>query len=259
MTQLRTADWPRRAARARELESTHPAASRILRFYAEVLDFQGRVARDIKQTANPSLPLLDQIDPSQVLACFPELLATVRNHGPAPLAKAAHELAKAGEPAWRNLLQAANRDSIFDWFFARAALQPFAEHLQSQLPESADQNARLCPACGALPGLIILRPEGEGVRRSLQCSFCLREWGFRRVICPYCGELDKEKLPTYTAEECKHVRVEACDTCHHYLKSVDLSLDGLAIPVVDEAALAALDIWAGEHGYQKIVKNLNGF
>ena len=39
--------------------------------------------------------------------------------------------------------------------------------------------------------------------------------------------------------------VEACDSCHCYLKSVDLTVNGLAVPVVDElATAAALDVWA---------------
>ena len=55
-----------------------------------------------------------------------------------------------------------------------------------------------------------------------------------------------------------HVRVEACDTCKRYLKSVDLTTNGLAVPVVDEIAAAPLDLWAAEHGYQKIELNLLG-
>jgi formate dehydrogenase maturation protein FdhE len=55
------------------------------------------------------------------------------------------------------------------------------------------------------------------------------------------------------------VRVEACDTCHYYLKSIDLTVDGLAIPLVDEVATVPLDLWAGEHGYKKAEANLMGF
>ena len=55
-----------------------------------------------------------------------------------------------------------------------------------------------------------------------------------------------------------HVRVDACDSCHHYLKTVDLTRLGLADPLVDEVAAAPLDVWAGEHGYEKIELNLVG-
>jgi FdhE protein len=91
------------------------------------------------------------------------------------------------------------------------------------------------------------------------CSFCLREWLFRRLICPWCGEEDKEKLPRFTAERIAFIHVESCDTCKRYLKAVDMSVEGRAVPLVDEAALAVLDVWAVDRGYTKIVQNLVGF
>ena len=93
----------------------------------------------------------------------------------------------------------------------------------------------------------------------LQCSLCQSEWEFRRVLCPACGEVNHEKLPRYSAEGITAVRVEACDTCHRYLKSIDMTVDGLAVPPVDEIATAPLDLWAAERGYRKIQLNLMGF
>jgi formate dehydrogenase maturation protein FdhE len=54
------------------------------------------------------------------------------------------------------------------------------------------------------------------------------------------------------------VRIEACDTCKHYLKGVDLTRLGFAVPIVDEIDAASLDLWAREHGYKKIELNLVG-
>ena len=42
----------------------------------------------------------------------------------------------------------------------------------------------------------------------------------------------------------------------HYIKSVDLTVDGLAVPEVDELAAIPLDLWATERGYAKITPNL---
>ena len=265
----RVATWSSRAERAIDLQAQFPAAASLLRFYAEVLAVQARIAASATSKADVTSPLESQLDFDLAIRWFPELLTIVRQHGPDPLAKAASELESAGPDQWQEILSgetdalarsgdAPHRSQDLHLFFAHAVLQPIAEQLQSQYPDSNDQSARLCPVCGALPQLVILRPEGEGARRSLLCSFCLREWAFRRVLCPSCGELDKEKLPYYIADQCKHVRVEACDTCHRYLKSVDLSLDGLAVPLVDEVALTALDIWATEHGYSKLQPNLLG-
>lgn len=143
------------------------------------------------------------------------------------------------------------------------AIEPFRALVRAQ---AEAQNASVrsgpmkphCPTCGEKPVASVLRPEGDGGKRFLLCSLCLNEWEFRRVLCPSCGEEDKEKLPVYGAEEYAHIRVEACDTCKTYLKSIDMTRDGLAVPEVDELASLALDLWAIEKGYKKLQPNLFG-
>ncbi len=139
-------------------------------------------------------------------------------------------------------------------FFRRVVTQPYAE--SSRKPVGGGGST--CPSCGSKPVVGILRAEGDGAKRSLLCSLCSHEWPFRRVICVNCGEEDKEKLPVYIAGGLDYVRVEACESCHAYLKSVDLTKDGFAVPVVDEIATVALNLWADEHGYVKIETNLLG-
>jgi len=100
------------------------------------------------------------------------------------------------------------------------------------------------------PLVAVLRPEGEGARRTLLCANCLNEYEFRRMVCPFCGEEDHTKLPVYADETVfPHIRIEACDTCHRYIKAIDLTRDGRAVPEVDDIASIALDLWATEHGY----------
>ena len=53
-------------------------------------------------------------------------------------------------------------------------------------------------------------------------------------------------------------RVEACDTCQRYVKSVDLTLDARAVPEVDELRSLSLDLWAVEHGYVRLEPGLAG-
>jgi FdhE protein len=67
-----------------------------------------------------------------------------------------------------------------------------------------------------------------------------------------------EKLAVYTADQFQYVRVEACDTCRCYIKTVDLSKNGHAVPVVDELASIPLDLWAQQHDYVKLHANLLG-
>ncbi len=144
-------------------------------------------------------------------------------------------------------------------FCARAFLEPFSESLarSSALPPPVVMRGS-CPLCDGFPQLGILRPEGDGARRSLLCSFCCAEWDYRRILCPSCGEEDEKKLCVYAAKEFDYLRVEACDSCRSYIITIDLSKNGRAVPLVDELAALPLNLWACGQGYSKLQKNLLG-
>ena len=115
-----------------------------------------------------------------------------------------------------------------------------------------------CPRCAGPPVAAVLREEGHGAKRFLLCALCLREWECLRIVCPACGEQEFDKLPVYTAEQFAHVRIDACDRCHHYIKTIDLTKDGLAVPCVDDIASVSLDLWARERGYTRIRTTFSG-
>jgi len=142
-------------------------------------------------------------------------------------------------------------------FFPRAFLQPYAALLasQSQVPPTTS-TPNTCRLCGALPVLGILRPEGDGAKRSLLCGFCSTEWNYRRLLCPHCNESDETKLPVFIADQFPHIRTEACETCRTYLRTIDLTKDGHAIPPVDDLAALPLALWALEHHYSRLNPNL---
>jgi FdhE protein len=106
--------------------------------------------------------------------------------------------------------------------------------------------------------LQIKEASSESGGRDLICATCLTRWPFRRVACASCGEEDPTRVGYYHSPEYDHIRVEACDSCKHYIKGVDLTRYGRAEPFVDEVAAAALDLWARERGYTKIEMNLLG-
>ncbi len=263
-SEVRERRWRDRIDRARIMEDEHGAAKSVLRFYGKVLEFQRDVAAASKSVPNSDVPLRDQIDLAFAASRMPALFSLAIKHGPEPLAALANAMQQQGEESWMPAMHTAlvvgePNPPEPDEFFARACLQPIADNLQSIVRFDPNYSESVCPACSAFPQASVLRPEGDGASRWLLCSFCLREWLFRRVVCPWCSETDKEKLPSYSSDECKYVRVEGCDTCRRYLKAVDLSLDGRAVPLVDEVALAVLDVWASDHGYTKINQNLMGF
>jgi formate dehydrogenase maturation protein FdhE len=255
--------WKIRLTRAQELDPKFPDSAGLA-LYQAVLQFQARVAVRSHATIKVDVPLRDQIEIAGLSADMRSILDISARHGPELLRSEAILVAAEGEPSFQRLLQASLSSAspklkpVQD-FFPRACLQPIAENLQVQLPKQAHYVGNICPACGGLPQAAILRPEGEGAGRSLLCSFCFCEWPYRRVICAWCGEEEKERLPRYSSDEWPHIHVEACETCKHYLKAVDLSVSGLAVPLVDEAAAAVLDVWADEHGYLKMMRNLIGF
>lgn len=256
-------DWKKRAARARELAAENSGAAELLRFYAPVLEFQGRVYLAVSRGApDRERALRAQLDPNLLVPLFPELLSAVEAQGTPKLRETARELKRRGEPRWRELLldyAGGQKPELGpEDFFARACVEPYAEHLAVQLGASNPQTVSSCPTCAGKPMLAILRPEGEGAKRSLLCSFCLTEWDYRRLLCPSCGEDKELNLPVFTSEGLPHIRLESCDTCRHYLLCVDLSKTGLAVPLVDQVAAAPLDLWATEKGYTKVATHLLG-
>ena len=255
-------DWNGRAQRASELIPKVPAAAELLRFYGNLAEFQGEIYAAVAQEAvDPERPLRGQLDVELLSSFVPELLRITKAHGPARLAESAARLSdQPDQLREREMDYVAGLDGEdpMGTFFARVLIEPYAEHLAAQIPLRHAQTAGTCPICTGKPLLGLLRPEGDGGRRSLVCSFCLHEWEFRRVICPVCAEEGHGKLPVYIAEEFPHIRVESCDTCNHYLLTIDMTKDGLAVPLADEISAASLNVWAGEKGYQRIVPNLLG-
>ena len=98
----------------------------------------------------------------------------------------------------------------------------------------------------------------EGAKRMLGCALCGGEWLFGRILCPSCSEGDPHRLPSFHDEKHPTVRIEACETCHRYVKSIDLSEDARPIPEVDDLVSLAMDLWAVEQGYERIEPGLAG-
>jgi FdhE protein len=265
-------EWQRRIARAEELGAQDSFASEILHFYSTVACYQKDLSTaleagteaGVKEAGDSASAAFARPLPPRISGRFKNFISLVEQSGPAPLREAAFELKNASDESLQELLtvfwsgaETAITQSGPNDFFARAFLQPYAAGIRSRFNTGlSGPTSYLCPLCKRKPGVGVLRPLGDGGQRSLICSFCMAEWPFRRILCPGCGEGDYAKLPVYTAEEVQHVRVEACDSCRMYIKTVDMTKNGLAEPVVDEIAAVPLDLWAQEKGYTKLNLNL---
>ena len=281
------ANWDRRIGRATELTSSFPFAAEGLRFYGRVATFQRSLYAEIQKALadsskiSSSRPLRDELDLFLLLPKFPGFLSVIQRIAPAPLAQAAAALAQKGPAGWQRAIEdfwhadpelagdgddteevragdsheAGTCDRLLAWIY----LQPYAEYLADRRENTIlDGTPSTCPLCGSKPIVGVLRSEGDGAKKSLICMLCAHEWNFRRIYCPACGEEREPQMAFYSAPEIAHVRVDVCETCHTYLKSIDLTKTGLAVPVVDELATIPLDLWAREHGYEKLQINLLG-
>jgi FdhE protein len=279
--------WDRRIRRATELTSTYPFGGEGLRFYARVATFQKSLYAEIQKALadTPKIsadrPLRDELDFFLLLPHFSPFLSVIKQIAPVPLAQAAVQLAEKGPAGWQQAIEDfwhgdpeltaaadisglaetgdSNKANFSDQLLAWIFLQPYAEYLADHREIAiVDGTPSTCPLCGGKPIVGVLRSEGDGGKKSLICMLCAHEWAFRRIYCPACGEEREPQMAFYSAPEIAHVRVDVCDTCHVYLKSIDLTKTGLAVPVVDELATIPLDLWAREHGYEKLQINLLG-
>src|SRR5271166_1926470 len=266
MIQTKKPDWGKRIERAIDLTERYPSTAEVLTFYRRILEFQKTLHDGISSRPPPGRdgPFRERLDVDTAMRQLPSLLSLVQKSGPSKLAQEAAEISRGPSEQQRQMLHdfltATDTDDAGpNSFFARVLFQPLAEYLAVAHGTRLEGfSGSVCPVCGAKPQVAVLHPEGDGGKRFLVCSFCLTEWEFRRILCPLCAEEDYQKLPRYSADAFA-VRVEACDTCKHYLKSVDMTVDGLAVPLVDEIATAPLDLWAAEHGYTKVSVNIMGF
>lgn len=267
------AEYDSRLRRAERLSSLHSAATEFLEFYKHVASFQKLLraniaaAYQVKPSSLPACDLRGEIDFTVLLPHFRGYLSVIENHAPPALAESARQFALLPSDSWIADLEAYWRYAgiydqqvgAFAQFLPRAFLQPYAEFRAARAPRAPQVTTpRLCPLCGSRPLLGVLRPEGDGGKRFLLCAFCLQEWEFRRILCPTCSEEAENRLPVYIAEDSPHVRVEACDTCKFYLRTIDLTKDGNAIPVVDDLAAIPYTLWANEQGYSRLQPNLLG-
>jgi formate dehydrogenase accessory protein FdhE len=276
-----------RLDRAEALEPT-PASAHALAFLARILRHQrARVGRDVVEAAAgrvaadvvsnrlvESFPLLDlrpavdaissEIDETIAVVTRPDALA------PGPLRDAGEGLAASAAVDRRELIEAWLDDpALLDprlAFWVRVAAGPILESAAGRIdPLSSEQwGGRACPACGDVPQCAAIVEESggfmQGAPRYLICGRCATWWAFPRAVCPSCGEDDSRKLGPFVSDEWDHARIDVCDTCRGYVKTFDLRKEGAGavIPLVDDVATLALDVWAHETGLTRPAVSLAG-
>lgn len=257
-------EFERRAARAELLAARAPAAEEPLQFAAGLYRVQARLVERIEATQEEA-PLTGHLDADadRFLDRVSSLMRYAAEEGPSALAEEARaRQTDLPSTAAARLLVYWNRDrSSAEDYLSRAILRPYVELLRFSgiAPDRVHRRGQ-CPFCGGGPWISVRRDGStmEGAKRMLGCALCGTEWLFGRILCPSCFEEDPRKLSAFQSEAHPSVRIETCETCRHYIKSIDLSEDARPIPEVDDLVSLSMDLWALEEGFARIEPGLAG-
>ena len=145
-------------------------------------------------------------------------------------------------------------------FIAKALVAPFLRVCATFIRGKVNLDlalTRSCPICGGAP--LMAELQREDGKRILECSLCNTRWMFERLRCPFCGSVDQNMLGFFFVEEGSAYRVDKCDICKRYIKTVDerkRAEDKQMVLAVEDAATLYLDMVAMKEGYQSIGESL---
>jgi len=150
-----------------------------------------------------------------------------------------------------------NLDKKVFLFLILNSIRPSVDANVERLRPEVDQEAWLkgyCPICGSLPCLSLLKEETG--KRYLLCSFCGYQWRIERLLCPFCNNKEQGSLHYLYAEDEESHRIDICEKCHQYIKTIDLRKTEVSDPFLEDLATLHLDILASQKGYQRPVRTL---
>jgi FdhE protein len=159
-----------------------------------------------------------------------------------------------GAPSSDDAEEDDEEENVFDLlgFLIEESLRPALEVVSekySKIIEASEWSEGYCPICSREPKIGELKDE-EG-RRYLFCSQCGLEWPYKRVKCPFCGNEDQQELAYFTIEDEEKHRVDVCNECKRYIKTVDLRNTKEEVNLdIEDIATLHLDILANDEGYE---------
>jgi formate dehydrogenase maturation protein FdhE len=253
-----------RIVRSLALARERMAAADLLNFYADLCEFQQSLLRHhrtvVRSSARKFAAALDAPTASTLAVDVVRWLDDRPQQGLVNLSRTVRGRTKGEwEPlldrCWRSGGVSLDGVEESDQFVAEALLQPFAESLTRSREGAGPGSGMECRTCGGRAFLATRRERGGVATRTLLCGFCLSEWQASPTACPACGK-DEGAVLVYRSEEFPDVRIEACRNCDSYVKTIDLTHSMDAVPIVDDLASLAMDLWAAGRGYRKLRPNL---
>ena len=273
--------------RARQLKEKRPGYGEILDFYSKVKELQGQSKSSLKMDpikiekerkdllAKEDFPLIRKegfpLDVEASIRLFRSLCQIGQAANP-HMALQAEKIGEAitntridlkklyeGGVKEQKIEQVAAESgldkNIFSFFF-HSSIRPSIEAGMEQLRGELDPETRRkshCPVCGSLPSLSLLK--GEEGKRYLLCSWCGYQWRTDRLSCPVCNNTDQGSLQYFCGEGEDACRIDLCDTCHHYIKTIDYRSLEESDPSLEDLATLHLDVLAAQKGYRRAVPN----
>jgi formate dehydrogenase maturation protein FdhE len=244
--------FEQRAARAALLAEKADAAREPLQFAAALSKAQSKCA-DLLQPLRLSGHFAEDAD--KLMPLVRPLIEIIANQSD----DAKERLRDSPDTARTRLLVYWNGNA--NDYISRALLQPYAAQLrEKKLTPDRVHNPGHCPFCGGAAWISARKsaPDAESGFRYLGCSLCGLEWNLGRILCPACGEEDPHKLPIYSSDAHPAVRIETCDTCRRYVKSIDMTQDARPIPPIDDLLSLSMDLWAVDEGFVRIEPGMAG-
>lgn len=247
-----TEEFEQRGARAALLASQSDSARELLEFATVLCKAQAQAAARLQSAA---LTGKFSDDVAALLPLVTPLIEIIARHSEEAEQRRTDDAATA-----RTRLGVYWSGDSND-YLSRAFLQPYAAVLRARnLAPERPHNPGHCPFCGGAAWVSARKgaPDAEAGFRFLHCALCGLEWSFIRIRCPSCGEEDPYKLPQFQSDVHANVRIEACETCRRYLKSIDLTRDARPIPPIDDLLSLSMDLWAADEGFRRIEPGLAG-
>jgi len=141
-------------------------------------------------------------------------------------------------------------------FLMQNSTKPSIEASRTTVQDQVEAETWLkgyCPVCGSLPFLSLLKEETG--KRFLVCSFCSHEWRAERISCPFCENKEPGSLQFFQAEGEELYRIDLCEKCHQYIKTIDARVIEVLDPSLEDLATLHLDLVASKKGYKRPVPN----
>jgi FdhE protein len=279
-----TSPWAAHRRRGEALRDHHRHAAQMLGLYLALVD----VWEEAWRGARASRPPADDLAGWAAAQVLPAVVTATDRYGPRPLAEAVRDLNATGavEPLLTGWLAGAEPAPV-ERYLARAVLRGPLQAVDAAAACARDpspRGGRNCPSCGGRPQLSVRANADDALvsgGRHLTCARCGRAWPYSSNTCASCGESTGARRTVFAEHRdgpvvgrrqgraaadgaaadtplFPHLRIESCASCARYLIDVDLGLDALAVPEVDELAALPLDLFATERGLEKITPNLMG-